>query len=73
MPVPDTPAANDGFEPVYVELDWYDGPQAGVAAVQGAPHYFRCVHDQALRADFRLLDRAERYHVDGPDYLLRWR
>jgi len=44
-------SADDGFEIVYVELDWYDGPQAGVAAVEGAPHYFQCVHDQPPGAD----------------------
>jgi len=31
----------DGFEVVYVEQDWYDGPRAGVANVNGMPHYFR--------------------------------
>ncbi len=34
-----------GFEPVHVELDWYDGPRGGVADVGGLPHYFRAVHD----------------------------
>jgi len=36
--------AEVGFEPVYIELDWYDGPQAGLANVAGAPHYFHTVH-----------------------------
>lgn len=35
----------DGFEAVYVELDWYDGPRAGLADVHGVPHYFRAVND----------------------------
>lgn len=35
---------DDGFESVHVELDWYDGPQAGLANVDGAAHYFRTVH-----------------------------
>ncbi|GAA2093185.1 hypothetical protein GCM10009759_19450 [Kitasatospora saccharophila] len=30
----------DGFERVLVELEWYDGPRAGVVGVGGAPHYF---------------------------------
>jgi len=38
---------DDGFEPVHVELDWYDGPRAGLADINGAPHYFRAVHDHA--------------------------
>lgn len=36
---------SDGFERVYVELDWYDGPRAGLADVEGVVHYFRAVHD----------------------------
>ncbi|GAB3147234.1 hypothetical protein GCM10027290_30210 [Micromonospora sonneratiae] len=32
------------FEPVHVELDWYDGPQAGLADVDGVVHYFHTVH-----------------------------
>ncbi|MFJ9519314.1 hypothetical protein ACIRPK_13710 [Kitasatospora sp. NPDC101801] len=31
----------DGFERVYVELEWYDGPRAGLADVEGRPHYFQ--------------------------------
>ncbi|GAA1857977.1 hypothetical protein [Asanoa iriomotensis] len=31
----------DDFEPVHVELDWYDGIRSGIAAVDGVPHYFR--------------------------------
>jgi hypothetical protein len=30
-----------GFERVYVELDWYDGPRAGVVDIDEQPHYFR--------------------------------
>lgn len=45
--------ASAGFEPVHVELDWYDGPRHGLADVDGVPHYFRAVHDYA--------------HVDEPD------
>lgn len=29
-----------GFDQVYVELDRYDGPAAGLADVHGVPHYF---------------------------------
>ncbi|HEY1574164.1 MAG TPA: hypothetical protein VGG05_22675 [Pseudonocardiaceae bacterium] len=29
-----------GLERVYVELDWYDGPRAGLADVDGTVHYF---------------------------------
>jgi hypothetical protein len=36
--------AEVGFEPVYIVLDWYDGPQAGLANVDGAPYYFHTVH-----------------------------
>ena len=38
---------DDAFETVYVELDWYDGPRAGLADVHGVPHYFRAVDDYA--------------------------
>ena len=30
----------DGFGCVLVELDWYDGPRAGLAEVDGKVHYF---------------------------------
>ena len=30
----------DGFEHMYVELEWYDGPRVGLAAIDGKPHYF---------------------------------
>lgn len=31
----------DDFERVHVQLEWYDGPRAGVADVDGEPHYFQ--------------------------------
>ncbi|MFG2834311.1 hypothetical protein ACGFZH_22740 [Streptomyces zaomyceticus] len=31
----------DGFEPVYVELEWYSGPRAGLGDVDGKAHYFQ--------------------------------
>jgi hypothetical protein len=34
-----------GFERVYAELDWYDGPRHGVAQIDGVAHYFRAVQD----------------------------
>ncbi|ANZ42762.1 hypothetical protein BBK82_15310 [Lentzea guizhouensis] len=34
-----------GFEHVYVELERYDGPVAGLADVEGVPHYFSRDHD----------------------------
>ncbi|MGC5021361.1 hypothetical protein [Micromonospora sp. DT47] len=43
----DEPCTGDDFDPVYVEMDWYDGPRTGLAAVRGVPHYFRAVHDQS--------------------------
>lgn len=30
----------DGFERVYCESEWYDGPRAGLADIDGKPHYF---------------------------------
>ncbi|MFG2911262.1 hypothetical protein ACGF13_40245 [Kitasatospora sp. NPDC048286] len=36
--------AADGFEHVYAELDWYDGPRSGLVGIGGVPHYFQC-HD----------------------------
>lgn len=42
----------DGFERVYVELEWYDGLREGVADVNGVPHYFQSLHwDQVGDAD----------------------
>ncbi|WP_331749858.1 MULTISPECIES: hypothetical protein [unclassified Streptomyces] len=32
-----------GFEQVYVENDWYDGPRSGLASIGGLPHYFESV------------------------------
>jgi hypothetical protein len=32
---------SSAFEKVFVELEWYDGMRAGIANVQGVPHYFR--------------------------------
>jgi hypothetical protein len=135
--------AGVGFERVHAELDWYDGPRAGVADVGGVPHYFRAIHDyrhpddvyhvwpaspaalalereqwviftewntryeaatatpdshpghgaidrrydeltallaphravppkaRRLKAEWRHADRPQRYHPDGPDYVVR--
>ncbi len=46
----------DGFERVYVELDWYDGPRAGVADIDGVPHYF-------YSDDWTSSVEADTYHV----------
>ncbi|MFF0052737.1 hypothetical protein [Streptomyces sp. NPDC005498] len=35
---------DDGFERVYVELEWYDGPRDGLVDIDGVAHYFQC-HD----------------------------
>lgn len=34
-----------GFEHVYVELEWYDGPRAGIADIHGMPHRFKSNFD----------------------------
>ena len=34
-------------ERVYVENEWYDGPRAGVADIDGAPHHFKSLFDEA--------------------------
>jgi len=44
-----------GFCRVYVEHAWYSGPDAGVADVDGAPHYFRRAYDPAHPDDDRYL------------------
>lgn len=49
----DAGAEHDEFEAVHVELDWYDGPRAGLADIDASPHYFRAVLDYA--------------HPDAPD------
>jgi hypothetical protein len=36
----------EGFERVYVELEWYDGLREGLADVGGAPHYFQNAYDE---------------------------
>ncbi|MBS2534446.1 hypothetical protein KGQ20_16870 [Catenulispora sp. NF23] len=46
----------DGFERVYVELEWYDGPRAGLADVDGVPHYFE-------GKDYDAADEADEYNV----------
>ena len=33
-------------ERVYVENEWYDGPRAGIADVNGRPHRFKSLFDQ---------------------------
>jgi hypothetical protein len=34
-----------GFERVCVELEWYDGPRAGIADIHGVPHRFKSNFD----------------------------
>jgi hypothetical protein len=34
-------------ERVYVEIEWYDGPRAGIADVEGVPHRFKSQFDEA--------------------------
>ncbi|MFF3918418.1 hypothetical protein ACFYZB_34020 [Streptomyces sp. NPDC001852] len=46
----------DGFERVYVELEWYDGPRLGLADVDGKPHYFQ-------NDDYDHADEANEYRV----------
>nr|BFE68989.1 hypothetical protein GCM10020092_022900 [Actinoplanes digitatis] len=46
----------EGFERAYVELEWYDGPRAGLADVGGVPHYIRSY-------DFDHADEADEYQV----------
>ena len=33
-------------ERVYVENDWYDGPRAGIADINGMPHRFKSLFDE---------------------------
>ncbi|MFJ5234647.1 hypothetical protein ACIQBJ_32710 [Kitasatospora sp. NPDC088391] len=46
----------DGFERVYVELEWYDGPRSGLADIDGKPHYFQGF-------DYDHADEADEYRV----------
>lgn len=46
----------DGFERVYVDLDWHDGPRKGLAVVDDVPHYYE-------RRDFDPADEADEYLV----------
>jgi hypothetical protein len=56
----------DGFERVYVELEWYDGPRAGLADVGGKPHYFQGY-------DYGHVDEADEYRVwPASDVAVEW-
>ena len=56
----------DGFERVYVELEWYDGPRAGLADVNGKPHYFQGY-------DYDHADEADEYRVwPASDVAVEW-
>ena len=56
----------DGFERGYVELEWYDGPRAGLADVNGKSHYFAgCDWDHAGIADEYLV-------WPGSDVAVEW-
>lgn len=46
----------EGYERVYAEWDWYDGPRSGLALIAGVPHYFR-------GDDYDLADEADAYRV----------
>jgi hypothetical protein len=35
------------FEHIFVETDWYDGPRAGIANVNGRPHRFLSEFDES--------------------------
>ncbi len=35
-----------GFERVYVESEWYDGPRSGIADIHGVPHRFKSNFDE---------------------------
>nr|WP_223186852.1 hypothetical protein [Streptomyces sp. CBMA29] len=47
---------SDGFERVYVELEWCSGPRTGLADVDGRPHYFQ-------DHDWEDADEADEYSV----------
>jgi hypothetical protein len=38
-------------ERVYVENDWYDGPRAGIADINGMPHRFKSLFDEEVGED----------------------
>lgn len=38
-------------EQVYVENEWYDGPRAGIADIQGLPHRFKSLFDEDEAGD----------------------
>ncbi|MFI1658226.1 hypothetical protein ACH4ZU_25445 [Streptomyces sp. NPDC020472] len=46
----------DGFERVHTESEWYDGPRAGLADIDGKPHYFES-------HDYDHADEADEYRV----------
>jgi hypothetical protein len=56
----------DGFERVHVELEWHDGPRAGLADVDGKPHYFQ-------GDDWDHADEADAYRVwPASDMAVEW-
>ncbi|MGW6732463.1 hypothetical protein [Streptomyces sp. NPDC055013] len=46
----------DGFERVYVDLEWYDGPRKGLAVIGDVPHYYE-------GRDYDRDDEADEYLV----------
>ncbi|MEV4263611.1 hypothetical protein [Kribbella sp. NPDC049584] len=46
----------DGFTHVYVELEWWDGPRAGIVDIDDAPHYFE-------RDEYESWERLDEYFV----------
>lgn len=46
----------DGFERVYVDLEWYDGPRKGLAVIDDVPHYYE-------GRDYNPDDEADEYLV----------
>jgi hypothetical protein len=49
LPEPLRPTESEYGPPerVYVENEWYDGPRAGIADVNGRPHRFKALFDDA--------------------------
>lgn len=39
--------AEAGYEMVHTIDDWYDGARAGIADLQGKPHFYECRFDEA--------------------------
>jgi hypothetical protein len=76
---PDRNAQEDfgAFEKVLVELEWYDGMRAGIANVEGVPHYFRTedyIHpaDEVTFLTWKVDEEGLRWEIESWQIFVAW-